>query len=72
MAILQRWTKWLLSIFWVIKSKVKITGNTLNNGNTIDVEIVVPLNYLSIFLRIIEIPLINYAMQKILGSKLKW
>ena len=28
------------------KSKVKITGNTPNNGNTKDVEIIVPLKYL--------------------------
>ena len=31
------------------KSKVKITGKTLNNGNTKDVEIIVPLKYLSNF-----------------------
>ena len=28
------------------KSKVKITGNTPANGNTKDVEIIVPLKYL--------------------------
>ena len=32
------------------KSKVKITGNTPNNENTKDVEIIVPLRYLSNFL----------------------
>ena len=31
------------------KYKVKITGKTPNNGNTKDVEIVVPLKYLSNF-----------------------
>ena len=31
------------------KSKVKITGNTPNDGNTKDVEIIVPLKYLSNF-----------------------
>ena len=31
------------------KYKVKITGNTPNNGNTKDVEIIVPLKYLSNF-----------------------
>ena len=33
------------------KSKVKITGNTPNNRNTKDVEIIVPLKYLSNFWR---------------------
>ena len=31
------------------KSKVKITGKTPNNGNTKDVEIIVPLKYFSNF-----------------------
>ena len=31
------------------KSKVKITGKTSNNRNTKDVEIIVPLKYLSNF-----------------------
>ena len=31
------------------KSKVKITGNTPVDGNTKDVEIIVPLKYLSNF-----------------------
>ena len=41
------------------KSKVKITGKTRNNGNTKDVEIIVPLKYLSNFWRTLEMPLIN-------------
>ena len=41
------------------KSKVKITGKTLNNGNTKDAEIIVPLKYLSNFWRTREMPLIN-------------
>ena len=41
------------------KSKIKITGKTPNNGNEKDVEIMVPLKYLSNFWRILEIPLIN-------------
>ena len=41
------------------KSKVKITGKTLNNGNTKDVEIIVPLKYLSNFWRTLEMPLIK-------------
>ena len=41
------------------KSKVKITGKTPAAGNTKDVEIIVPLKYLSNFWRSLEIPLIN-------------
>ena len=41
------------------KSKVKITGKTPNNGNTKDVEIIVPLKYLSNFWRTLEMSLIN-------------
>ena len=49
-----------------IKSKVKITGNTPNNGNTKDVEIIVPLKYLSNFWRTLEMPLINCEVNLIL------
>ena len=38
------------------KSKVKITGKTPNNGNTKDVEIIVPLKYLSNSWRTLEVP----------------
>ena len=41
------------------KSKVKIKGNTPVNGNTKDIEIIVPLKYLSNFWRTLEMPLIN-------------
>ena len=41
------------------KSKVKITGKTPDDGKTKDVEIIVPLKYLSNFWRTLEIPLIN-------------
>ena len=41
------------------KSKVKKTGKTSNNGNTKDVEIILPLKYLSNFWRTLEMPLIN-------------
>ena len=41
------------------KSKIKITGKTPDNGNEKDVEIMVPLKYLSNFWRILEMPLIN-------------
>ena len=47
------------------KSKVKITGKTPNNGNTKDVEIIVPLKYLSNFWRTLEMPLINYEVNLI-------
>ena len=41
------------------KSKVKITGNTPADGNTKDVKIIVPLEYLRKFWRTLEMPLIN-------------
>ena len=41
------------------KSTVKITGKTPADGNTKDVEIIVPLKYLSNFWRTLEMPLIN-------------
>ena len=41
------------------KSKVKITGNTPAAGNTKDVEIILPLKYLSNFWRTLEMSLIN-------------
>ena len=48
------------------KSKVKVTGKTPNNGNTKDVEIIVPLKYLSNFSRTLEMPLINCEVNLIL------
>ena len=48
------------------KSKVKITGKTPNNGNRKDVEIIVPLKYLSDFQRTLEMPLINCEINLIL------
>ena len=50
------------------KSKGKITGNTPAAGNTKDVEIIVPLKYLSNFWRTLEMPLINCEVNLIL----KW
>ena len=41
------------------KSKKKIIGKTLNNDNEKDVEIIVPIKYLSNFWRTLEMPLIN-------------
>ena len=48
------------------KSKVKITGKTPNNRNTEDVEIIVPIKYLSNFWRTLEMPLINCEVNLIL------
>ena len=41
------------------KFKIKITGKTPNNNNEKDVEIMVPLKYLSNFCRTLEMSLIN-------------
>ena len=41
------------------KYKIKITGKIPNDGNTKDVEIIVPLKYLSNFWRTLEMLLIN-------------
>ena len=48
------------------KSKTNVTGKTPNNGNEKDVEIMVPLKYLSNFWRILERPLINCEVNLIL------
>ena len=48
------------------KSKIKITGKTPNDDNEKDVEIMVPLNYLSNFWRTLEMPLINCEVNLIL------
>ena len=43
----------------LFKYKVKITGKTPAEGNTKDVEIIIPLKYLSNFRRTVEMPLFN-------------
>ena len=48
------------------KSKIKITGKTPNNGNEKDVEIMVPVKYLSNFWRALEMSLINCEVSLIL------
>ena len=48
------------------KSKIKITGETPAVGNEKDVEIMVPLNYLSNFWRTLEMPLINCEVNLVL------
>ena len=44
--------------------KTKITGQTYNNGR-MDIEITVPLKYLSNFWRTLEMPLINCEIELI-------
>ena len=48
------------------KYKVKTTGKTPNDGIAKDVEIIVPLKYLSNFWRSLEIPLINCEVELLL------
>ena len=48
------------------KSKIKITENAPTDGNTKDVEIIVPLKYWTKFWRTIEMPLINCESNRIL------
>ena len=49
-----------------LKFKIKIIGNTPNDFNKKNVEIIVPLKYLSNFWRTIEMPLINCEVNLIL------
>ena len=48
------------------KSKIKITGKTPTAGNIKDVKIIVPLKYLSNFLKTLEMLLINCEVNLIL------
>ena len=48
------------------KFKIKITGKTPNNNNVKNVEIMVPLKYLSNFWRTLEMPLINCEVNLVL------
>ena len=48
------------------KSKIKITGKTPNNNDIKDVEIMVPIKYISNFCRTLEMPLINFEVNLIL------
>ena len=52
--------------FESFKSKTKITGKTPAAGNTKEVELIVPLKYLSNFWRTLEMPLINCKVNLIL------
>ena len=55
-----------LADFESFKSKIEITGKTLAAGSEKDVEIMVPLKYLSNFWRTLEMPLINFEVNFIL------
>ena len=48
------------------KSKIKITGKPPADGNEKDVEIIIPLKYLSNFWRTLEMSLINCEVNLIL------
>ena len=48
------------------KFKIKVTGTTPNDDNEKDIEIMVPLKYLSNFWRTLELPLINCEVNLIL------
>ena len=48
------------------KSNVKITGKTPAANNTKDVEIIVPLKYISNFWRTLEMPFVNCEVNLIL------
>ena len=50
------------------KSKIKITGKNSADRNTKNVEIIVPLKYLSNFWRTLEMPLINCEINLILSE----
>ena len=50
----------------LFKSKIKITGKTSAIGNTKDVEIVGPLNYLRNFCRTLKMPLIDCEVNLVL------
>ena len=52
------------------KSKTKIAGKTSDNGNEKDVEIMIPLKYLSSFWRTLEMPLINCEVSFNMVTKL--
>ena len=55
-----------LTDFESFKSKLKISGNTPADGNTKDVEIIVPIKYLSNFWKTVDMSLINCEANLIL------
>ena len=59
-------TSQMITDFESFKSKIKLTGNAPADCNTKDIEIIVPLKYLSNFWRTLEIPLINCEVNLVL------
>ena len=43
--------------------KKKVIGSKSSNNNILDIEVVVPLKYLSRFWRLLDLPLINCEIQ---------
>ena len=67
MAILKMWAAWYCySKFWIIQIQDENNKKNPSTGNTRDVEIEVPLKYLSNFWRTIEISLTNFKINLIL------
>ena len=66
MAILQRWALDNFTDSESFKSKLKITQNTPADGNTRDIEIIVPLKYLRNVWVTFEMSLINCEVNLIL------
>ena len=60
------WPNDNLTVSESFKSKIKIRGTTPTDGNTKDVEIILPLKYLSNFCRTLEMSLINIEVNLIL------
>ena len=66
MAILQNEPNGSLTDSTSFKYKIIIPEKTPNNGNTKDVEIIVPLKHLSNFWKALEMPLTNCEVNSIL------
>ena len=66
MAIWQRWALDNFTDSESFKSKLKITQNAPADGNIKDIEIIVPLKYLSNVWRTLEMSLINCEVNLIL------
>ena len=66
MVVLHRWSNNNIVESELFKFKIKIKGKTPAAGNTKDVEIAVPLKYLSNFWRTLEMSLINCEINLIL------
>ena len=72
MVVLHRWSNNNIVESELFKFKIKIKGKTPAAGNTKDVEIAVPLKYLSNFWRTLEMPLIIFEINLILTWPKVW